>query len=206
MIYMTIKKVRLPKLTDSKLSWFLGFLCGDGCVHRDCYTVNVSGTDTKLLKKFLKHTNELFGLQQKFNPYTFTNQIGTNYQKVVIYSKELYYYLIKNFGSFYSSDWNVPIYILNGKNSLKFAFLKGYFEADGSFNFYRKKYGKIRFVSINRRVLEGIQRLLEDIGIKVNLIKEKNKFTSSKTLFSLNIYKSSHIDFFNKNVDCVLGE
>lgn len=57
----------------------------------------------------------------------------------------------------------VPAWIFALADDLKLAFLRGYLDADGTIN----KAGNIRYVSVNRELLEGVRHLCVSVGIRV---------------------------------------
>lgn len=189
------KQIFEPKIIDEDLAWLLGVMCGDGCLEnyrRVHYRIELSTIDKRFAKTFIKKMNKVFHLNEKFNPKVQVNNNNSRYYKVDIEGKNLFNFFRK-FGSFGCFKWEVPEQILKGNIKIKNSFLKGFYDSEGSINSYRKNYKKIRVVSVNRIGLEGVSRLLNDNGISINLIKEKN-------CYSLNIYRENHINTFNNSV------
>lgn len=188
------KQIIEPNNMNKDLAWILGVMCGDGCLdkQRNDRRVSLSTIDSKFGRTFVDRINKLFNLNEKFNPKLFVNNTNSKYYKVQIHSKHLYNFFMK-FGKFNCFEWTVPEQIVKGNKILKRNFLRGFYDSEGSIIIYRKKYRRIRAVSVNKNGLEGIWKLLDDLGIKINLIKEKN-------CYSLNIYKKDQINFFNKSI------
>ena len=192
---IVLKKIFEPQNIDEDLAWLLGVVCGDGCLekYRKChYRISLSTIDKKFAKTFIEKINKVFHLNEKFKNRVVTNNNKSRYYKVQIDGKNLYNFFMK-FGPFGSFKWRVPNQILNSSLKIKNSFLKGFYDSEGSINSYRKNYKKIRAVSVNRVGLKGVLKLLNDNGIEINLIEEKN-------CYSLNIYREEHINTFNNSV------
>jgi len=185
-----VKQITEPKNITPELAWILGVMCGDGCLekYRNYYKVSMSTTNFNFGKKFIDTINKIFNLNEKFDTRLFVNNNNSKYYKIQIYSKQLYNFFRK-FSSFRCAEWRVPAQILTGNNLIKQSFLRGFFDSDGSINTYREKYKKIRAASINKKGLKEVLKLLNGLGITVNLIEEKN-------CYSLNIYRRNQINLF----------
>jgi DNA-binding transcriptional regulator WhiA len=191
------KQIKEPKSINEDLAWLLGVICGDGCLEkygksRHQYRISLSTIDMNFGKLFVMRINRVFKLNEKFNSKIVVNNTNSKYYKVQIDGKQLYEFFMK-FGTFGCFKWKVPKQILNGSTKIKQSFLRGYYDSEGSLNTYRKKYRKIRAASVNKDGIKGIQKLLNDLKIDINLIKEKN-------CYSLNIYKEKQINHFNNSV------
>jgi intein/homing endonuclease len=186
-----LKKISAPTKLTPDLAWILGVMCGDGSMTKgkSGHEITLSTTNINFGKEFINKINKVFGLNEKFNSKIYINGNNSEFYQVHVWSKELYNY-IKSFGEFGCFSWRVPIKIRDANKNCKCSFLRGLYDSDGSFSTYRKKYNRVRLATKNQKGMADVKKLLEDFGIKINLIKEKSAG------FSLSVYKKDYIKIF----------
>jgi intein/homing endonuclease len=110
--------------------------------------------DVKLLTHFQKLLNK------EFNYYPSITKHG----KINICIRDIIRSII-NYTELGHLKWRVPENILNSDNSIKIAFLRGYFDGDGTVS------NRIRFFSTNIDGLRQVSKMLNDLDLKHTLPK-----------------------------------
>ena len=153
---------------DNNLAEILGFLCAEGShiVARSSYwgkergklrywknkkseRIEVYSKDLVLLKHYQKLLYLVFGYSAKI---TKDNKINIGNRKII---SDLI-----NYTELGHLAWRVPNSIKNGNSNIKFRFLRGYFDGDGTCS------NRIRFFSTNHKGLKEVSALLKDLNIK----------------------------------------
>ncbi len=189
--------MNLEEIPEEKLNQ-LAYLAGilrDGSLpkpYNNEYEIQISQDNIEWLTSVKEMLEKLFQRPLKI--------VGNGKQtpRIKIYSKEIYFELVKLFeypGS--QSEWRIPSFVRNGSMETKRQFIRGFFEAEGEVPLSRYKNGTyklwIRFHhswnGMRCLVLEELKELLEkDFRINcrpvTNPKKEKN-FPS----FDLSIYR-----------------
>ena len=162
-------------------SELLGFLCAEGH-HKISYSsywgkergkprfyrnhksecIEFFSKDKNLLKHYQKIIYEIFG----YNPnITKDNKIHICRRKPIS--------IITKYTEIGHLKWKVPDLILKSKQEIKIAFLKGYFEGDGTAS------NRIRMFSTNKSGLNQVSLILDDLKIKHTwqgpILKENRK-------------------------------
>ncbi len=97
---------------------------------------------------------------------------------------------------FNQSQWFTPSWIKNGNFDIKTAYIRGFFDAEGSIE---TKNIRIYLAQANKKVLEEIKYLLQEIEIKSNLSGPYIKKGTATEMYALIIYgKERVINFYNK--------
>ncbi len=173
------KNIRTDFLIDSPLSkkdfwWVVGLWLGDGWIGKYKYgysiTVCFNKKESYYIKKYEKIIKELFKRNPTFRERNSTYDVSFN-------SKELYYFILENFGQ-YSYGKKINEWIKYIPIEFKKELIKGYFDSDGCWlkTFKNNKINsKITFISINHELLEGIQDILFSLGIVSSLNKLRNE-------------------------------
>lgn len=173
---------------DKNLAAIHAYLCADGYVVRNpsnqknkYYHIGFRNTNLILLKDFQKRFYNYF----KVEPHLYKGercQLGSKY----IYEK-----LIKNFGSFYSKEWKMPIL----KEKLAKIWLRAFFDCEGWVFCKTHQNRHIGVDSINKMGLDQVNECLNKIGIKT--IKKENK---KRGIFRILIYGKSNLNLFQQEI------
>jgi len=175
--------------------WFIGMWLGDGWIgkYKDSYSILLCFNKKEFfyVEKIEKIINELFNRTISITEKDSAYEITFN-------SKELYYFLLENFGQ-YSDGKKISEWVKYISKEYKLELIKGYFDSDGCWvetTKNNKKNSKISFISINLTLLESFQDILFSIGIisgihklrdaKIQIIKERE--VCSKKCYSLNLF------------------
>ena len=131
--------------------------------HQRKRIMEFANTDIKLLKYFIS----LLVKEYQYGPkITLSNK---NVFRVCITKKFVIDDLLQenNFGTL---KWSVPQKVLTGDKDAKVAFIRGFFDGDGSIDLADKKIPRIRITSRNVKGLKKLNNLLKefDINAKVN--------------------------------------
>jgi len=171
------RKVKLPTQMTTDLAYLIGYTIGDGClsgnnlIKRSQFRVRIA-SDTK---QFLEQTidslfTSLFSIKGKM--YKISNSRCYEYS---IQSKVLYLFFNKicdiPIGK-KKGKLIIPKIILRSSKKIKFAFVSGFFDADGCI--YEKQ-KLINFAQADKGFLEELSDLLNDLGINTRPIYTKNK-------------------------------
>ena len=182
------RKVMLPRETNSKLAYLLGYTMGDGCLV-DYLKRKVSTGSFKYEIKIASTTEDF--AKNVLNPL-FKNSFGikgniykTNSECFVLYiqSKVLYVFLNKIFEFPIGKKKGkliVPRLIKKSEYEIKKSFVAGFFDADGHVYIKNKE---IAFTQADRRFLEELSEILNDIGINTRRIYQfKKEFGTTYSL------------------------
>ena len=190
---------------------FLGYLVGDGCL-TDSYVELVAGGSENFrgLVTYFQPVLEKFGVtfqevEKNPNSVEFTGGLRCNRRPFLRFLRALGVSLER------SPLKSVPSFVFEAPASLRAAFLRGYFTADGTI--YVDKHGTflVRFSTSSRQLVQDIQLLLDSLGIRSYLT-----FTAEEGFFSKDYvtksgkvrkYKSAsnlivQVDVFSLRVFC----
>ena len=185
-----------PAVLDESLAFWLGYLYGDGFVSKTGGKKvgwTVADTAPELKTELVRLSECLFGLhvssQKKPNDASET---------FVVHSKGLHEWLKTNgFDKGRSHEIELPTAIRRSPLPVVAAFIRGYFEADGSLND-----GHPIVTSTSRGFLETIQTLLLGAGV-YSVLRQKspasNRF-GNQPVFTLEIRTADSLQTFNRIV------
>jgi hypothetical protein len=152
-------------LNDKDFWWFIGMWLGDGWVgHYNNYDYSISVCFNKNETYYVDKLYEIVGRLFERKPTIIEKD--TTYE-IVFNSKELYGFLINNFGQ-YSNGKKISEWVKYISNENKIELIKGYFDSDGCWVKTVKKNkvnSKISFVSVNLELLESIQDIIFSLGV-----------------------------------------
>ena len=163
---------RIPRLTAS-FAYFLGYLLGDGCtsvgqiVAMSCHSIDEEHFCKSVLVPLIAR---LFGV--RLTPY---KDIKLNAYHINFGSKKLVAYLTNEVGfPPGQARKSVPKLIQHAPRRLRVAFVRGFFDADGSLIFSKKTYGNhvypsIELKSVDREILEWVMGVLEELSFRASL-------------------------------------
>lgn len=164
-------------LSDKDFWWFIGVWLGDGWIEKNKYSFSVLVCFNKKEKYYLEKCEKIIKRLFKRNPSL--RERKSTYD-LIFNSKELYHFIIENFNQ-YSYGKKISEWIKFLPIEYKKELIKGYFDSDGSWMKTIKKdktNSKISFVSINQKLLEGIQDILFSLGVVSSLNKLRNPSTN----------------------------
>jgi hypothetical protein len=164
------------------------YLCADGYVVKNpptqkhkYYVVGLRNTNLILLTDFQKRFQKIWGVKPRLVE-------GQRCQKN---SKQIYEFLTRNFGSFYSWEWRMP----DLSKNLSRAWLRTYFDCEGWVSIERRKSRLIGADCVN---LSGLKQVKE--ALAKNGIRSKLKKISSRKICRLNIYGKDNLIKFKTNI------
>ena len=174
------KTITFPKYLDERMAEWLGWIYGDGNITERKYSayvgVQIGLIDPDLIDKYTKLAKDLFGV------HVFTNKRQDkldNSISVRIASKQLIRFLTENdLRKGKANELKIPKAIKESPASVRAAFLRGFFEADGTIE--KNTYPACS--SISKQLIKEVQLLLQSIGI----ISKSFESTSRETSFGKN--------------------
>ena len=177
------EQITLPEAMNENLSYFLGYSYGDGYVSKEYELLSLS------------LSNDWLDIQQKLeniisSEFTYDSKIINKekygkYTNLNIHSKVLINYLKEN-NILKQKTENIilPDYLYKCSVKNIFAFLSGYFDADGTVSKKKKNY---KMSSVSKEFLLSIQNLLYSFGIISKIHTSFRKENNWKTLYNLTI-------------------
>lgn len=167
------KKPSLPAI-NSDLAEFLGILYGDGCLSRDNYLIDISGSSKADLLYHKTRVGPL--LKNLFNlepRYKFQrNCIHTGFG-----AKLLHGYLSDTF-SFPIGEKKGRMHIppkIYEKDEYKYAFLRGLFDTDGGIDYHHFRSSQIHYTCFDPIFLKEVFDLYKNLGFNAKLAKKRIK-------------------------------
>jgi ribonucleoside-diphosphate reductase alpha chain len=196
------KPIKMPEILDEKFAEWLGLLYGDGNITNIEYAnknsthyigFQVDVQDKDLIKYIQDLSYELFGVKSFIHR---RKDKKDNSVSVRITSHPLIRFLKVN--GLYKTKGDkirVPEKIKNSPPAVRAAFLRGYFESDGSIT-KNKPYPACS--SINKEFIEDIQNLLFSLGIlnKKRISKSRKNSYGKKPVYNLIVTSSFGIKRF----------
>ena len=174
---------------DKNLASIHAYLCADGYVVRNLptqkqkyYRVGLRNTNLILLKDFQDKFERVFRITPRL-------VLG---QRCEIGSKEIYWLLTKEFGSFYSREWKMPKLNLD----LVPYWLRSFFDCEGWATCKSHQDRHIGLENVNQKGLEQVGKALTRLGIKFK-IKKRN----DRDIFSLRICGKENLVRFREKIN-----
>lgn len=196
------KRVKLPRIIDSKLAYLLGFLLGDGCIKErteslyggksNDYPISFAINDFRFGKKIVcPYFQGIFGTNIPM--YKLKNY---NCFEATTSSKVIYIFLNQVFEiptGKKKGKLKIPTLINSSSRVIKTHFVAGFFDADG--NIYVKN-KEISITQADKRFLTQLSSLLETLGIQTRRIYTTNKELG--TTYYLSIRRNSNSLFLRR--------
>lgn len=190
---------KFPNYTQ-ELFYFLGLFVGDGFV-------NINGNSHDIYLSIVKTENDLADfydtlIQKVFNRKCIhVHKYKENTRRFT--HKELALLLQDEIGTT-AYNKRIPEWIKQATYSLRYAFLQGYLDSDGSV-FYDNGKVCVNFTSVNLELLEDIQDILFSLKIKNSIVIHqkqcKNRFEGiSKQSYRINIARDDNRKLLNNVV------
>lgn len=190
---------KFPNYTQ-ELFYFLGLFVGDGFV-------NINGNSHDIYLSIGKTENDLADfydtlIQKVFNRKCIhVHKDKENTRRFT--HKELALILQNEIGTT-AYNKRIPEWIKQATYSLRYAFLQGYLDSDGSV-FYDNGKVRVNFTSVNLELLEDVQDILFSLKIKNSIVIHqkqcKNRFDGiSKQSYRINIARDDNRELLNNVV------
>lgn len=214
--------VRIPTKITKGFAYFLGLICGDGCITKSKidknYRVSFVSGDYELGKKYLHIMKEVFDITNVSVGYK-KNSNGKNSKckHYTVASKHLYKFLEKcglsNCGSLNKS---IPDVIKSAPKEYVCEFLRGLFDTDGFASFSDKKSNSmmVGLSTSSKKMAEEVRDMLLNIGIfsKITESKKqgkkeiiKGKTSNISTGYRVYISSSKYISKYMSNISFLLS-
>lgn len=173
--------------------YYLGFLGADGCVRLNSNEIKLCLADID--EDFLIEFKEKLQTECKIGHYTTSN--GFNCVSLCFASASIKQDLIKY--SIVPNKTYIGTTMKNIPDELKIAFIKGYFDGDGSFSYNKNtKQCMIKITSHTKGILEEFNQFFDGSG-RIYQKKDNNYSLEFSTLPSLEIMKQ----FYNIDTPCL---
>jgi len=171
------RKIKLPTDITADLAYLIGYVIGDGClsgknlIKRSQFRIRIASDTKKFLNQIINPLfHQLFSIKGRI--YKITN---SQCYELSVQSKVLYLFLNKicdiPIGK-KKGKLTIPTIISKGSKKIKFAFISGFFDADGCI--YEKQKAII-FAQADRKFLTMLRRLLNNLNINMRPIYTKRK-------------------------------
>jgi len=208
-----------------ELGLIAGFVAGDGTfsisrdkkqqIHIELYNEDIKYSKDKIINSLAKVESH-FGIttKKKESPKEFWHT--KNSKKIRISSINIGELFRNNFNFTKDTKLNVPEFVFKGTKETVIGYLQGLFTSDGTVNIIKNNNIEtfaIQLGSISKELLEDVQILLSNFGIRSKISKmreiqenifeyetvngEKRSY-SSKSFFRLNLNENNAINFIDK--------
>ena len=190
---------KFPNYTQ-ELFYFLGLFVGDGFV-------NINGNSHDIYLSIGKNENDLADFYDTLIQKVFDRKcihVHKDKENTRRFThKELALLLQDEIGTT-AYNKRIPEWIKQATYSLRYAFLQGYLDSDGSV-FYDNGKVRVNFTSVNLELLEDIQDILFSLKIKNSIVIHqkqcKNRFGgTSKQSYRINIARDDNRKLLNNVV------
>ena len=165
------KTLNLPECWSGKLGEILGWLIGDGWLREDRVGFTFGHKDKKVASYFNRIISKWYNCDIK-------EMVRENGVIHLSYHSKGFIEFFKELGvKIHTSRYKeVPASLFSAPKEAVTGFLKGVFSADGSID---DTDGTIKISSSSKRLLEGIQVLLLNLGIKSNILARRYSFSKN---------------------------
>jgi ribonucleoside-diphosphate reductase alpha chain len=189
-----LKPAELLETLTPELGWLLGYIYGNGFVAKDgTYRLGATIPDKKpeILKTFHDLTKKIFGVTPILN-----RKNDEAASTVVISSKYIWEFFYNNgFNKEKATEIEVPLLIRTSPEEVVAAFIRGYFDADGSLSD-----GYPVITSVSKQFLSTIQTILFSLGIPsvFGRCSENSSRLGNNTVYRLTVRPAVAMQRFNK--------
>ncbi|MDH5685413.1 MAG: hypothetical protein OEY73_02650, partial [Hadesarchaea archaeon] len=184
----------IPPL-NPKFGYWLGLVFGDGCVSKGYVCISFTESDIEMVHYFSEVSKELFGRTPSISQIKgrkFTSPFsGKEYERKPLIraslgSKTISSWIKTNFK--HDGKLMIPDLLFEAPIEVKASFLKGFFDAEGSFSV-----GNLRLSQKDGEILKQIQKMLISFGIE-------SRVSSGKREFVLWITDLHNLEKFNSQI------
>ncbi len=193
-----IRKHSLPDnlVLNEDLSYILGVLCGDGYMDyntkRMAYHIGLSAIDYEFVERFKRALLNFFKIEPT-DGFKKGRRINWNDQYITrLCSKEACEYII-TIGEFRKYNWHVPNIIRQAHDSIKYAFIRGFFDSEGGVD---RGSGRVEATSMNLIGLKQIGDLLSELNIEFTILKKRDLRPNTHQKYVLRINNRNSIKSF----------
>lgn len=170
-------------IINIETAYIIGCLCSDASIlSKESHNRIVSGSIRLVCKDNDYAIAFKNCLDKSFKDSFFRENKNKKMYYVGIASTSLVIEIVKKWGFFRTKTWSIPKEIKSSTNEIKYYFLRGLFDGDGSVN----KLGHIRIQKINKKGLNEVYNLLKKIGIKSHFRFCKNT-SKGNPIYEINI-------------------
>jgi len=188
------KHIRIPKILTEDLAYLMGAFRDGSISYPD--KVSVSQKNKQWLQEIQKIIENNFGLKTKiFGP---REKDGCYYLKI---TSVALYALIKTLFNIEKGSWKTPKIILKSPKNFQKFYIKGFWEAEGSFKSNGSPVIYQTWITPNKcPPLEDIIEMLHKFGIESNLLGPyKSKNRHSFEVYVRSKYKQDFLRLMNSN-------
>lgn len=154
---------------DEDLAFILGLWTADGSTHGTTITLN-EYKEYELGEIYRKLVKKVFGKETFSKVDSRVGRLNITFEDETLYQK-----MFSSLCGFYSHGKYIPDFIMNSNNSIREAFLKGYFEGDGC-ELFNKHHNTMtnRIRTVSNKLAYDIKTLLIKLGYCPSLCQEDN--------------------------------
>lgn len=184
----------LPEILDKDLGYILGYMYGDGSLHRKISKTTGNQVNAHISLACTLDRPEIAEklkiLWKKiFNIELNTKKCDGEWEVLSISSQQVYKFLLENdIAKQKAGNLIFPENILKSPLSVQLSFIGGYFDADGYASDKKKGYV---FTSIDKNFLLKIKYILSSLGILTKIHDEDRSDKNWRTLYSLCVLGAS---------------
>jgi len=189
----TISEAKNNYITPEK-AYILGALAGDGSINLNGISCHC-GIDEDFTEAFCKCVKKAYNYKPRIKIlYNNKGQINNYICHIYgnIYNEKFIINDILKYSDIGRFNWKVPDEIINGNETVKSYWLRGFFDAEGCVS-YDGKRKNIVVVSVNKKEMIKVAQLLKDLEIKFNIYFHKRKKKSHSDVTVIRISN----DFYN---------
>ena len=173
----SIKPISFPRTTSEPLAELLGLMLSEGHISKRMDAVEFANENVRLKERFKELVKKLFSIPEE--------RIKDRGSKVAIYSKQLAEFLNQSCGLPVGRkrDPEIPNFLFKCPEGEVAAFVRGYFEGDGTVSRGTGGYPTIRIYSSSRKLLSQLQALLQlRLGIPSKVEEWRTKYADMHAL------------------------
>ncbi|MBI5061296.1 MAG: signal recognition particle receptor subunit alpha [Candidatus Aenigmarchaeota archaeon] len=194
--YRSQKSITLPYKMTPELSEWLGYLIGEGCIHKN--TIGITNSDDIILARIINLTETLFGIRpsiitDKRNPSVRTVQINS---KTLVRCAELIFDICSGKKSSIAS---IPQPVLSASDDILKPFIRAFFDGEGSVG---KDSRYIEISSASEKIIRQLSMALLRFGIISAISSKKIKEKYYWRLF----VRGRFAEKFALNIGCIHPE
>ena len=151
-------------IIDEELAYVLGVLHGDGCIKDNGFNISAHHSDVEILHSVIACIENKFNIPIAKNLKRKTGKAKTQF-KLSKKSNKLKSFFI-HIPELIANSFNkrIPVLILQSPKSVQSAYLRGYFDTDGSCGVTTNK-KRVSITSVSERGMYEVQQMLLNMGI-----------------------------------------